>query len=145
MYGAPYPERAQETPTEDTDADRAREREQTRRMYRCEQRGVNRQRRRRQTPGMYDTRRWAKAKMERMYSLDGERVHPHPGHLPETETTAQRRTAVEIAQGEKWRTIERDGEKYISYTHDTHVDQRFHTATVIFPDGTKGIGLFADR
>ena len=80
-----------------------------------------------------------------MYSLDGEKVHPRPGHFLETETTSQRQTALALTQSRKWVTTERDGEKYISYTHDTHVDRRFHTAAVIFPDGTRGIGLFADR
>ena len=92
---------------------------------------------------MHDTRRWARSMLERIYSLDGERVHPHPGMSPET--APQRRTASELTQSGKWETIERDGEKHISYTHDTHVDQRFHTAAVIFPGGTRGIGLFADR
>ena len=106
---------------------------------------ARRQRKQQQTPCMYDERRWARARIERMTSLDGERVHPHPGHFPETETASQRQTALALAANEKWKTTERDGEKHISYTHSTHIDQRFHTAAVTFPDGTKGIGLFADR
>ena len=109
----------------------------------CEQLEMSRQRRQQLMLRMHDTRRWARSMLERIYSLDGERVHPHPGMSPET--APQRRTASELTQSGKWETIERDGEKHISYTHDTHVDQRFHTAAVIFPGGTTGIGLFADR
>ena len=118
-------------------------REQTRRMHRCEWRGASRKRKQQIMIRMYDIQRWAKSMLERIYSLDGERVHPHPGMSPTT--APQRRTASELAQGEKWETRENLGWKYISYKYDTHTEQRFHTAEVVFPDGTEGVGLFADR
>ena len=96
MCSIHHPEGTQETPTEDMGADGAREREQARRMHRCEQRGVSRQRRQRLRLRMYDIRRWARSILERIYSLDGERVHPHPGMSPKT--ASQRQTASELAQ-----------------------------------------------
>ena len=52
-----HPEGAQETPTEDMGADGVSEREQARRMHRCEQRGVSRQGRQRLRLRMYDIQR----------------------------------------------------------------------------------------
>ena len=153
MYGAPGWVRSKEggtegaletceTRTEDTGGNRVSEREQAC-MRRCEQLGMSRQRRQQLMICTGDKRRWARSIIERMRSLDGERIPPHPSHSPET--TPQRQTASALAQSENWETTERDGNRYISYTYGAHIDQRFHTAAVVFPGETEGVGLFVDR
>ena len=89
-----------------------------------------------------DLRRLARHARIRREHLDGERIHPHPG-MPRGDQPKQTALALNIPG--RWRTETRAGSKYFIYRHSAGDDIRFRENTVIFPDGSTGKGLFAER
>jgi hypothetical protein len=84
----------------------------------------------------------------RRVTLDGERIHPHPGmpvSRPVNRIMETRATAAELSVGEKWKTEGDGNDRKISHQNSGRPDLRFTVKAVIFPGGREGDGLFAAR
>ena len=90
----------------------------------------------------YDICRWERARIARRCSLDGERIHPHPG-MPVERPPKQ--TALALTMVKKWEEREEEGRVIISYRHAAGLDDRLEIKTVTFPGGKSGHGMFAVR